>query len=86
MILGLLADEDGLDRLAGDGAHRRRRGDKRHGAHFEPADKVGTESGRLLGKRGANQARAFGVEHGRLQIQVYGTRPAGCELEGTADA
>ena len=70
VLLGFLADEKGRDRVALDPGQLRDRARQRDRAHFQPADEIEVVVlQRLIGQL-RQQRRAFGIEHGRLEVEV----------------
>ena len=70
VLLWLLAHEERRDRVALDPGELRDRAGQRHRAHFQPADEVEiVVLQRLIGQFG-QQRRAFGIEHGRLEVEI----------------
>ena len=70
MLLRLLAHEERRDRMALDPGELRDRAGQRHRAHFQPTDEVETIFLQCLVGQFGQQRRAFGIEHGRLEIEI----------------
>ena len=70
MLLRLLADEERRDRMALDPGELRDRAGERHRAHFQSADIIEVVVLQRIEGQFRQQRRAFGVEHGRLEIEI----------------
>jgi len=84
MLLRFLANEERRDRMALDPGELRDRTGQRHRAHFQAPDIIeAIVLQRLVGQLG-EQRGAFGIQHGRLEIEVEIALAARCQRDFAA--